>query len=131
MSLETEYAWDQELNEINIRFQLPKDADSSCVKIKVVGRRIVVKRQDKTIIDGELLHEVDADSLWWVVDGDMVDVNVTKKRNEWWDSLLVGSESVDVQKLAENKHADISMLDPEAREVVEKMMHNTGKKDSE
>ncbi|AEI69236.1 nuclear distribution C-like protein [Encephalitozoon hellem ATCC 50504] len=130
MPQEAKYTWDQELNEINIRFPMVEGVDSSSVKISVVGRKVLMKIQEDVIMDGEFLHEVDSSSLWWVVDGDTVDINITKKRNEWWDSLLVGSETVDVQKLAEDKHADISMLDPEAREVVEKMMHNTGKKDS-
>ncbi|ADM10983.1 nuclear movement protein [Encephalitozoon intestinalis ATCC 50506] len=131
MPEEAKYTWDQELNEINIRLPMPKDTDNSLIKIDVVGRKVLVKIQDEVMIDGEFLHEVDVSSLWWVVEGDMVDVNITKKRNEWWDSLLVGSETIDVQRLAEDKHADISMLDPEAREVVEKMMHNTSKKDLE
>uniref|UniRef100_UPI0000ECF3DB NUCLEAR MOVEMENT PROTEIN n=1 Tax=Encephalitozoon cuniculi (strain GB-M1) TaxID=284813 RepID=UPI0000ECF3DB len=131
MPSEAKYTWDQELNEINIQFPVTGDADSSAIKIRMVGKKICVKNQGEIVIDGELLHEVDVSSLWWVINGDVVDVNVTKKRNEWWDSLLVGSESVDVQKLAENKHADMSMLDAEAREVVEKMMHNTSGKDSE
>ncbi|AFN82455.1 nuclear movement protein [Encephalitozoon romaleae SJ-2008] len=129
MPLEAKYTWDQELNEINIRFPMAEGADSNSVKISVVGKKVLMKMQEEVIMDGEFLHEVDSSSLWWVIDGDSVDINITKKRNEWWDSLLVGSESVDVQKLAEDKHADISMLDPEAREVVEKMMHNTNKKD--
>lgn len=126
MSSEGEYKWDQELDEVHIQFPLPKPMTSNDISVSISGKNILIKRRDEVVIDGELLHGVDTSSIWWVVGDGVVDAYVTKGRNEWWESLLVGSESVDVQDLAEKNHSDISMLDPEAREVVEKMMYQQG-----
>lgn len=117
------YEWDQELDEIHVWFPLPAPLTRSDVEVRVSGRQIVIRRGEDAVVDGELLHGVDVSSVWWVVNGETVDVYATKGSNEWWESLLVGSASVDVQSLAEERHADIGMLDAEAREVVEKMMH--------
>lgn len=130
MSSEIEYTWDQEIDEVHIQFPLAKSMTSSDVTAKIVGRHIVMKRGSEVVIDGELPYDVNVSSFWWVVNGDVVDAYVSKRRNEWWESILVGSEAVDVQKLAEDKHTDISMLDPEAREVVEKMMYQQKPEDS-
>ena len=123
--VDTKYTWDQELNEISIQMPIPEHFDAKCVVVEVIGKNILINNGQEVVVDGELLHEVDASSVWWIAEGSMINVGLSKRRNEWWNSLLVGSEEVDVEDLAENRHADIDMLDPEAREVVEKMIYNS------
>ncbi len=124
--MDAKYTWDQELNEISILMPLPESFDAKRVVVEVIGKKIVINNGQEAVVEGELLHEVDASSVWWTADGSMINVGLSKRRNEWWSSLLVGSDEIDVEDLAENRHADIDMLDPEAREVVEKMMYNKG-----
>jgi hypothetical protein len=125
MATDSRYSWEQELNKINIWFSVEPDVTVKEITVRIVGRNVFIKARDEVVVEGELLHRVDPSSLFWTLEeGGSFELEVRKKRQEWWESLLVGSEAVDVRKLAEERWADPSTLDDdEAREAIEKVMY--------
>lgn len=122
---ETKYEWNQDLDQVEVTFKFSDEITKDDILVKLIGRHLLIKLKGETILDGELLHDVNVRSLYWEIyrQDKYIYVNISKDSNEWWASLLVGSGTVDVQQLAEKRHADISMLDAETKEAVEKMMY--------
>ncbi|EQB60678.1 nuclear movement protein [Vairimorpha apis BRL 01] len=127
---ESKYSWDQQLDEIHISFKLTDTESPVNIKFTIINRKIKVVYNDTTIIEGTLLKKIVAGSEYWTRNDDIIDLYFNKKTSEWWESLLEGSEKVDVSKLAENSNQDFGMLDPQAQEMIEKMMYENRNKES-
>lgn len=123
------YTWDQQLDEVHIAFKLTDPDSPVNIKFSIINRKINLVYNGTTIIDGTLLKKIEAGTEYWARNEDTIDLYFNKKVGEWWESLLEGSEKVDVSKLAEESNADLGMLDPQAREMIEKMMYENRNKD--
>lgn len=115
------YKWDQALDEIHISFNIDSTSDNTEVDYFIKDRKIKLIYNGTVILEGLLQKRIEIGSEYWVKNDDTIDFYLTKQKNDWWDCLLEGTETVDVSKLAENSNVDFSMLDPEAREMIEKM----------
>lgn len=115
------YKWDQALDEIHISFNIDSTSEITEVDYFIKDRKIKINYNGTVILEGLLQKRVDVGSEYWVKNDDTIDFYLTKQKNDWWECLLEGTETVDVSKLAENSNVDFSMLDPEAREMIEKM----------
>ncbi|EEQ82264.1 hypothetical protein NCER_101050 [Vairimorpha ceranae BRL01] len=122
------YTWKQTLNEVQISFKLDKNSEKTSIAYEIKDRKITINYNGKEILSGVLLKRIDVGSEFWVKEDDNIEFFLTKQRNDWWDSLLEGSEKVDTTKLAEESNLDFSMLDPEAREAIEKMAYESSEK---
>lgn len=127
---EKSYNWDQELNEIHISFKVDTTQSKTCVEYIIKDRKIKITYNGTIILEGLLQKRVEVGSEYWVKNDDTIDFYLSKQKNEWWECLLEGTETVDVSKLAENSNIDFSMLDPEAREMIEKMAYESKMKSS-
>lgn len=74
------------------------------------------------------MQNIEADETFWFIEEGLLRFELVKKKSEWWESLTEGGEKVDIAALAdENVVNDLSLLAPEERSMVEKMMSGSRK----
>ncbi|WUR02717.1 nuclear movement CS domain-containing protein [Vairimorpha necatrix] len=119
------YSWKQDLNEVQVSFPL-KESDKIRIKSTIKDRNIKIKYNGEIVLEGVLFKRIQVGFEFWLKNEEdqTIDFFFPKKANDWWESLLEGSEKVDTDKLAEESEGDFSMLDPETRASIEKMAYN-------
>eukprot|EP00127_Corallochytrium_limacisporum_P003428 Clim_evm56s149 gene=Clim_evmTU56s149 len=126
------YIWSQTLADVEIRLPTQIDARLKGRDIVVdIGRRKlkVAIKNGKTLVDGELYNEVKADeSFWTLEDGKTIVVQLNKiNAMEWWESIVKGGPAIDTKKV-EPENSNLSDLDGDTRQMVEKMMYDQRQK---
>jgi hypothetical protein len=81
------------------------------------------------IINGNLIKAVICDDSFWIVeDGNRLVLNLQKlNQMEWWEGIVVGDPTIDV-KTIQPENSNLSDLDGETRQTVEKMMFDQRQK---
>lgn len=80
------------------------------------------------IVQGEFHKRIVVDdSLWTIVDGELVLTLQKDNRMEWWKCVLVGDVEINTQKV-QPENSKLSDLDTETRQTVEKMMFDQRQK---
>ena len=68
------------------------------------------------------------DSFWTIEDKTRLVINLQKlNQMQWWPGVCVGDGHIDVQKI-QPENSQLSDLDGETRQTVEKMMHDQRQK---
>jgi len=117
-----EYSWGQTLKDVTVTIPVPAGTRSKDIKCRVTNTRLDFTCGDKTI-SGEFYSAVSGeDSVWSLEDRQRVILELPKHSGgEWWPCVLKGSDGIDVSKISPEE-TSLSDLDPETRQMVEKMM---------
>jgi hypothetical protein len=132
-NVEGKYVWTQTLSEINLVVTLPDGytrAKDIIVDIRKQHLKIALKNQlSEVIVNDDLTKAVIVeDCLWTIEDGNKLNINLQKyNRMEWWDSVCVNDPKIDVKKV-QPENSQLSDLDGETRQTVEKMMYDQRQK---
>jgi len=129
------YVWTQTLKEVEVRFELPQNLRSKHLDIKFGAKQLLVGvKGQKPIVQGELDSEIDPLESTWTLDQQYgkdtktLVLQLSKKRSmNWWKCVIVGDAEIDTQAI-EPESSQLSDLDPETRQVVEKMMFDQRQK---
>lgn len=128
------YYWTQTLAEVNVSVPLPKytRARDLNVVIKKNHLKVSLKSSSSTgdIIDAPLTNTIIVDDSFWTVedDGERLSINLQKlNQMEWWDSVCQGHDKIDIKKV-QPENSNLSDLDPDTRQTVEKMMFDQRQK---
>ena len=130
------YTWTQTLSEVNITIPLPSNTRGRDLAVDIKKQRLkaALKSPSK---DSDIVVDINApltnaiicdDSFWTVEDGNRLVINLQKlNQMEWWDSISTSDPKIDV-KLVQPENSNLSDLDGDTRQTVEKMMFDQRQK---
>ncbi|XP_074647596.1 nudC domain-containing protein 3-like isoform X2 [Tubulanus polymorphus] len=122
------YSWSQSITDLDIRVKVPSTVQKGKqVTVDVRRKHLKVCVNDEVMLDDDLSWEVHKDdSIWSLVPGEHVHINLDKIQERWWDSLIVNEEKINVRKIDASR--PITDLDDEAQAKIEEMMFNERQK---
>ena len=124
------YHFGQSLNSVDIFVPLQSGIRSRDVDVCISSSslRVGLKGQNP-VIDGKLHDKVKADDCTWtLVDNKVVHVYLEKLDGmKWWSCVVTGGKEIDT-KLIVPENSNLSDLDGDMRQTVEKMMFDQRQK---
>ena len=138
------YVWTQTLQELNVVVPLQQPTRGRDLDVVIsknhlkVGLKADVARakggcnndgNDGYIVNAPLTKAVIVDdSFWTVEDGTRLVINLQKlNQMEWWNAVCDGDDAIDITKI-QPENSNLSNLDGETRQTVEKMMFDQRQK---
>ncbi|RVD91217.1 nuclear movement protein [Tubulinosema ratisbonensis] len=122
------YKWNQEYNEIEIIFDIKEDLNTKLMKYTLNNNIFTLFYNDKVIITSKFNQLIIKDTFYWYTGDNKIVFVGEKKIPGWWDSLFIGGEKIDREKLANEKTVDVGLLGEEERKVLSEMLYNQSKK---
>ena len=120
-----DFSWKQQFDELEMRIQIPNNFNRQTIEIKPSTEELIIKHNNEIILEGQLFAPVRPSETFWYIDGSELCFTFKKVKSEWWESAIKGGETVDVQKLAEDRVVnDMGRLGDEERNAIEEMMFN-------
>lgn len=101
------YSWSQSLTDVDIKVPIPpfiKASKELSIEIKSYSLNVSLKKdpprdsglQSRVLVAGTLREKIRCDeSLWSLMPGDHVAVNLEKFEQKWWDGIFEGDEKID------------------------------------
>jgi hypothetical protein len=124
------YTWTQTLSEVTVTIKLPPGTKAKMLNVDIRNTSVTVgiKGAAAPLIDGAFHKRVFLDdSLWQMVDDDLVLVLSKDNKMEWWKCVMQGDPEINTQKV-QPENSKLSDLDGETRQTVEKMMFDQRQK---
>jgi hypothetical protein len=131
-TVDGKYVWTQTLQEVNVVVPLPDNTRGRDLNVTIAKKylKVGLRSQKGTwIIDSPLLKPVILDdSFWTVEDGNRLSINLQKvNQMEWWEGVCEGDPTIDIKSI-QPENSQLSDLDGETRQTVEKMMFDQRQK---
>lgn len=119
------YTWSQDYSDLEVKVPVSKvivkgrqvsvDIQSNRLRVSVVeagGERVIV--------DGKLTHKVNTEnSMWSLEPGHCILINLNKNGEYWWNAILEGEETIDIDKI--NKERSMATVDEEEHAVLDRL----------
>jgi hypothetical protein len=125
------YTWTQTLSELSLSLPLPPNtrARDLSVAISKTHLKIALKSSPSTpIVDDSLTKPIIVDdSLWTIEDNSLVITLQKLNQMEWWEAPCLNDPKINLQKICP-ENSNLSDLDGETRQTVEKMMYDQRQK---
>ena len=125
------YSWTQNLHDLTITIPVPAGTRGRDITCKITRTHLLfrVRTAPDLVLDADFPHPVvPEDCDWSVEDQCRVDIELAKQSaTEWWACALKGEQEIDVTKI-NPEESKLSDLDPETRQMVEKMMYDQRQK---
>jgi hypothetical protein len=132
-TVDGKYIWTQSLQELTINVPLPENTRGRDLNVVISKRHLkigFVKTKNEFIVDDDLTKPIIVDdSLWTIEDGNRLVLTLQKSNQmEWWDAPCQNDfPKINIQKV-QPEHSNLSDLDGETRQTVEKMMFDQRQK---
>jgi hypothetical protein len=132
-TVDGKYIWTQTLQELTINVPLPENTRGRDLNVVISKRHLkigFVKTKNEFIVDDDLTKPIIVDdSLWTIEDGNRLVLTLQKSNQmEWWDAPCQNDfPKINIQKV-QPEHSNLSDLDGETRQTVEKMMFDQRQK---
>ena len=124
------YSFTQVLSSLDVYIPVTPGIKSRDIDVKISGNSLRVGLKGTTpIIDGKLHDKVKVDdSTWTLIDNKLVHVYLEKlDAMKWWSCVLAGEKEIDTKKVVP-ENSNLSDLDGDIRQTVEKMMYDQRQK---
>lgn len=124
------YTWTQTLSEVSITTPLPDNTRAKQLKVTIAKQKLHIQHLDNKICDNEKLTKpiIVDDSFWTIEDGNLLVITLQKSNTmEWWDSVTTSDPKIDTKKV-QPENSNLSDLEGETRQTVEKMMFDQRQK---
>jgi len=93
------YSWNQSYDDVDVTIPTSV-ANTRFIKVDIKRKHLQVIIENKTIIDGELEHEIKTDEATWSLEkGKSLCISLTKATEHWWKKLTEDEEEIDMQKI--------------------------------
>lgn len=135
-TVDGKYVWTQTLSELSVIVPLPNNTRGKDLNV-VIGKntlKVGLKTAGATkgegpIVDNKLYKTIIVDdSFWTIEDGNRLVLTLTKSNQmEWWECVCHGDSTINLQKV-QPENSQLSDLDGETRQTVEKMMYDQRQK---
>jgi len=111
------YTWTQTKDDVTIIVPIPKGTrarDIAC-EIKPTLLKVQLKASPTHLINGELYDRCVTDDSTWSIDGDNMEIVLTKipiedEKKQWWKSVIKGDPEIDTELIEASKFLDESLL---------------------
>ncbi|XP_005988256.1 nudC domain-containing protein 3 [Latimeria chalumnae] len=119
------YTWSQDYTDLEIKLHVPKmivkgrqvsvDIQSGSVRVALFeggGQRV--------LMEGKLTHRINTEnSLWSLEPGKCIVLNLNKSGEYWWNAVLEGEETIDIDKI--NKERSMATVDEDEHAVLDRL----------
>lgn len=130
-TVDGKYVWTQTLQELSVTVPLPDNTRGKDLNVVMNKNnlKIGLKGIKELIINDSLTKTIIVDdSFWTVEDGNRLVLTLQKlNQMEWWDSVCEKDSKINIQKV-QPESSQLSDLDGETRQTVEKMMYDQRQK---
>ncbi|KAL9187608.1 hypothetical protein ACHAXT_005986 [Thalassiosira profunda] len=129
-TVDGKYVWTQTLQELTVTVTLPDNTRGRDLTVTMNKTHLKIGLKGKPLlVDDDLTHAIIVDdSFWTVEDGNRLVLTLQKlNQMEWWEAVCAGDPKINVQKV-QPENSQLSDLDGETRQTVEKMMHDQRQK---
>ena len=126
------YTWTQTLQELCITVPLPNNSRAKDLTVVISKNHLKIgfKARDKLIVDDALSKSIIVDDSFWTVEdnGSRLVITLQKVNGmEWWESPCVSDPKINLRHV-QPENSQLSDLDGETRQTVEKMMYDQRQK---
>jgi hypothetical protein len=128
------YVWTQTLKDVNVNFKIASGIRGKHLDVRISSTKLKVGiKGQEPMVDGLLHKRVKVDGSTWTIEEDdegqrMVSVYLEKDNQmEWWKCVMEGDATIDTTKVVP-ENSQLSDLDGETRQTVEKMMYDQRQK---
>ncbi|EJK72236.1 hypothetical protein THAOC_06245 [Thalassiosira oceanica] len=130
-TVEGKYVWTQTLQELVVNVPLPDNTRGRDLNVTMKKKhlKISLRGQSEPIVDAPLTKAIIVDdSFWTVEDGNRLVLTLQKLGDmEWWECPCEGDPKIKLQRI-QPENSNLSDLDGETRQTVEKMMYDQRQK---
>ncbi|KAH8037603.1 hypothetical protein HPB51_015037 [Rhipicephalus microplus] len=124
------YCWSQSIHDIDVRVKVAPDVTSrNQVRVTIGTNHLKVELLDLTTktwsvhVDDDLHFRIKLDeSIWTLVPGDHVLINLEKATELWWERLLVNEPKINIRAIDPTK--PFEDLDPESQAKIQEITYN-------
>ena len=117
------YTWTQNHKDVQFSIKLPLSTKTKEIDITFGIKSLKIKVRDEIIIDGNLFSFVKVENCFWMIDDNMLIVELDKKKfDEWWEYAIEGEPHIDLGKIITPK-GSLDDLDQETRMTIDKMLY--------
>lgn len=127
------YTWSQSITDVDIRIKIPKYiVKGRDVKVEIDKKHIKVSHKTDSgswlqVVNDDLPWEINKEeSMWTLVPKEHVHINLEKREERWWESVLTSEEKISVRKIDASR--PMTDLDEEAQAKIAEMMYNEQQK---
>lgn len=128
-NVEGKYIWTQTLQELSVSVPLPNSTRGRDLNVVMNKKHLKISLKGKILVNDYLTRTIIVDdSFWTVEDGNRLVLTLQKlNQMEWWESICENDPKINVQKV-QPENSQLSDLDGETRQTVEKMMFDQRQK---
>eukprot|EP00571_Detonula_confervacea_P009887 CAMPEP_0172301192 /NCGR_PEP_ID=MMETSP1058-20130122/3130_1 /TAXON_ID=83371 /ORGANISM="Detonula confervacea, Strain CCMP 353" /LENGTH=344 /DNA_ID=CAMNT_0013011219 /DNA_START=60 /DNA_END=1094 /DNA_ORIENTATION=- len=130
-TVDGKYVWTQTLQELYVTVPLPDNTRGKDLNVVMNKNnlKIGLKGNKEFIINDSLTKTIIVDdSFWTIEDGNRLVLTLQKlNQMEWWDSVCEKDIKINIRKV-QPESSQLSDLDGETRQTVEKMMYDQRQK---
>ncbi|XP_078095602.1 nudC domain-containing protein 3 [Mustelus asterias] len=119
------YTWSQDYTDLEVKVPVSKaivKGRQVSVDIQSNYLRVVVFEggSEQVIVDGKLTHKINTEnSMWSLEPGCCILINLNKNGEYWWNAILEGEETIDIDKI--NKERSMATVDEEEHAVLDRL----------
>ncbi len=129
------YTWTQTLAELTVTIPLPPNTRAKDLNVVMSKKHLKVSlknnnnQENAPQINSPLTKPIILDDSFWTIEDSNRLVLTLQKSNqmEWWDAVCQGDPTINLQKIVP-ENSNLSDLDGETRQTVEKMMYDQRQK---
>ncbi|XP_023236592.1 nudC domain-containing protein 1-like [Centruroides sculpturatus] len=86
------YTYIQSMEDVNVIFRLPENINTSDISVIIQSSHLEVKFKGKTVLEGPLCNTVNVDASTWIVDGEKLEITLSKSEvGLLWSELVIGN----------------------------------------
>lgn len=123
------YTWTQTLSLVNLVTNLPPNTKTKQVTVNISKKSLKIKIANKLICDTPLTKPVVVDDSFWTIEDNALHIELQKSNQmEWWDAPCTNDHPKIDTKKVEPENSQLSDLDGDTRQTVEKMMYDQRQK---
>ncbi|XP_048378956.1 nudC domain-containing protein 3 [Stegostoma tigrinum] len=119
------YTWSQDYTDLEVKVPVSKaivKGRQVSVDIQSNSLRVAVMEGgcERVIVDGKLTHKINTEnSMWSLEPGRCILINLNKNGEYWWNAILEGEETIDIDKI--NKERSMATVDEEEHAVLDRL----------
>ncbi|XP_069773994.1 nudC domain-containing protein 3 [Narcine bancroftii] len=119
------YSWSQDYSDLEVKVPVSKQiVKGRQVSVDIQSNRLRVAMfeggSERVVVDGKLTHKINTEnSMWSLEPGRCILINLSKNGEYWWNAILEGEETIDIDKI--NKERSMATVDEEEHAVLDRL----------
>ena len=123
------YVWTQTLSELSVCLPLVDNTRARDLNVVISKNHLkIAYKKGDTLVNDALSKSIIVDDSFWTIEDSTLVLTLQKlNQMEWWPSPCAGDPQINLQKI-NPESSNLSDLDGETRQTVEKMMYDQRQK---